>query len=416
MSSSWLRNAARTVLAATGTLNATRRVRAAINGQAAVADPEAAAVPAIGAHSPEPAKAVATLQDSPPPAAPASHPVTATAAVVESDTDAEYAARVAAEIATFENDAIVHNLPDIFHYWSNKYLLPTIQPFGFMHPDDFFIKQLAKVIDANPQHPAAFISIGAGNCDTEVRIAQGLVAMGYANFTIECLDLNPTMLARGRELALQQGVGEQVLPTEGDFNRWTPSKPYSAVMANQSLHHVMELEHLFDAIAGAIKARDGVLITSDMIGRNGHQRWPEALSIVEELWNELPQKYKYNHQLKRVEDSYVNWDCATDGFEGIRAQDIMPLLAERFHFDLFVPFANLISPFVDRSFGHNFDVNSESDRAFIDKVQARDAAEIQSGRIKPTQMFAVLSGDWNRPTACIDGLTPEYCTRAAEAL
>ena len=334
---------------------------------------------------------------------------------IELGSNAEYASRVAAEIATFENDSIVHNLPDIFHYWSNKYLLPTIQPFGFIHPDDFFIKQLAKVIDTNPKYSGTFISIGAGNCDTEVRIAQGLVALGYANFTIECLDLNPAMLARGRELARQEGVSQHVLPTEGDFNRWTPDKPYSAVMANQSLHHVLELEHLFDAIATAIRTRNGALITSDMIGRNGHQRWPEALSIVEEYWAELTLKYKYNHQLKRLEEAYVNWDCSADGFEGIRAQDIMPLLAERFHFDLFVPFANLISPFVDRSFGHNFDVSSEIDRALIDKVQARDEAEIQSGRIKPTQMFAVLSGDWNRSTACIDGLTPECCTRVVDA-
>ena len=412
MSSSWFRNAARSALAGTGTLSVARRIRGAISGQAHEAAPVTAAAPPIMAQRPESAGTVAAHEGLPTPATPAVLTIAPRAAAVAPEPDSEYAARVAAEIATFENDAIVHNLPDIFHYWSNKYLLPTIKPFGFIHPDDFFIKQLAKVIDANPQHPATFISIGAGNCDTEVRVAQGLVAMGYADFSIECLDLNPTMLARGRDLALQHGLSQQVLPTEGDFNRWTPSQPYSAVMANQSLHHVMELEHLFDAIASAIKTRNGVLITADMIGRNGHQRWPEALSIVEALWNELPQQYKYNHQLKRLEDTYVNWDCSTDGFEGIRAQDIMPLLAERFHFDLFVPFGNLITPFVDRSFGHNFDVNSAFDTAFIDKVQARDEAEIQSGRIKPTQMFAVLSGDWNRPRACIDGLTPEYCTRA----
>ena len=387
MSSSWFRNATRSVLADTGILSVARRIRSAVSGR------PSESVPVVAAMETQRRPDVD----------------------IELGSNAEYASRVAAEIATFENDSIVHNLPDIFHYWSNKYLLPTIQPFGFIHPDDFFIKQLAKVIDTNPKYSGTFISIGAGNCDTEVRIAQGLVALGYANFTIECLDLNPAMLARGRELARQEGVSQHVLPTEGDFNRWTPDKPYSAVMANQSLHHVLELEHLFDAIATAIRTRNGALITSDMIGRNGHQRWPEALSIVEEYWAELTLKYKYNHQLKRLEEAYVNWDCSADGFEGIRAQDIMPLLAERFHFDLFVPFANLISPFVDRSFGHNFDVSSEIDRALIDKVQARDEAEIQSGRIKPTQMFAVLSGDWNRSTACIDGLTPECCTRVVDA-
>lgn len=241
----------------------------------------------------------------------------------------EYLARVSAEIATFDNIDVVHDLPPIFHYWSNKYLLALIKPFG--------------------------------------------------------------------------------------FNQWRAAKPYHAVMANQSLHHVMQLEHLFDAILDAIKPLNGVLITSDMIGRNGHQRWPEALSLLEEFWDQLPPKYKYNRQLKRQDDQFVNWDCATDGFEGIRAQDIMRLLSERFHFDLFVPFANLITPFIDRGFGHNFDVDSEFDRSFIDRVHARDEVEIRAGRISPTQMFAVLSSDWSRPTQCIDGLTPGFCTRKVEA-
>jgi hypothetical protein len=326
--------------------------------------------------------------------------------------EADYKARVSAEIATFENDEMVHDLPAIFHYWSNKYLLPTITPFGFVHPDDFFVQKMARVIRQNASSPTRFISIGAGNCDTEVRVAQGLMGLGHTNFSIECLDLNAHMLARGVSLAAQQGLAQHVLPVEGDFNKWRPAKPYDAVMANQSLHHVLALEHLFDAILSAIRPTQGVLITSDMIGRNGHQRWPEALTIVEEFWGELAEKYKYNHQLRRQETSFVNWNCATDGFEGIRAQDIMPLLSERFHFDLFVPFANVINPFVDRSFGHNFDIQSEFDRSFIDRVHARDDQEIRSGRIKPTQMFAILSADGTAPVECIEGLTPQFCTRA----
>jgi len=326
--------------------------------------------------------------------------------------NADYQARISAEIATFENDKLVHDLPPIFHYWSNTYLLPLIKPFGFVHPDDFFVQQMAKVIRENhPKHTTTFISIGAGNCDTEVRVAQGLIKLGHDNFLIECLDLNSSMLQRGTALAREQGLASYVLPVEGDFNKWRPAKPYHAVIANQSLHHVLALEHLFDAIAFAIRPSGGVLITSDMIGRNGHQRWPEALLIVEEFWHQLADKYKYNDQLRRQENNFVNWDCACDGFEGIRAQDIMPLLSERFHFDMFVGFSNVISPFIDRSFGHNFDVNATSDRAFIDRVHARDAREIMAGKIKPTQMFAVLSLDKSRPGLYIDGLTPQFCTR-----
>jgi hypothetical protein len=53
-------------------------------------------------------------------------------------------------------------------------------------------------------------------------------------------------------------------------------------------------------------------------------RWPEALELVTELWKELPTKYKDNCLLKRVQLEYENWDCSTEGFEGVRSQDILP--------------------------------------------------------------------------------------------
>jgi 2-polyprenyl-3-methyl-5-hydroxy-6-metoxy-1,4-benzoquinol methylase len=325
--------------------------------------------------------------------------------------DPHYNARVANELATFEHNEIVHDLPQIFHYWSNKYLLPTVTAFGFVHPDDFFIKQFEKLLESNQDAQLAFVSIGAGNCDTEVRIAQSLISRGYVRFKIECIDINPAMLERGKQHAKEAGCSDHLSFSASDFNSWQPSKSYHAVMANQSLHHVVNLEGLFASVRKAIEPTNGTFITSDMIGRNGHQRWPEALAIVNEFWEKLPERYKYNHQLKRTDTEFVNWDCATEGFEGIRAQDVLPLLMKNFHFDLFIPFANVISPFIDRSYGYNFDADSPEDLALIDTIHMRDVSEMASGRIKPTQMFAVLSLDHKRPCACIPGLEPEHCVR-----
>ena len=102
---------------------------------------------------------------------------------------------------------------------------------------------------------------------------------------------------------------------------------------------------------------------------------------MEELWKDLPDKY--NHQLRRFEERFENWDCSADGFEGIRAQDILPLLKKHFHFELFIAFGNVIDIFIDRSFGHNFDPNRQWDRNFIDRVQAMDASCLEQGLINP---------------------------------
>ena len=183
------------------------------------------------------------------------------------------------------------------------------------------------------------------------------------------------------------------------------------MVANSSLHHVLNLEGLLENVRYSL-APTGFFVTSDTIGRNGHMRWPEALSIVHEYWRELPREYTYNHLLRRYEEVYDNWDCSNEGFEGIRAQDILPLLIDKFHFDFFVPFGNVIDPFIDRGFGHNFKVENPWDTAFIDRVHARNEAEMIRGAIKPTHIVAAMCVAQPAKASIRDGFAPAFCTLA----
>ena len=88
---------------------------------------------------------------------------------------ASYAERLQAEQQHFAIQTEVHDLPEIFHYWSNKYLRPKLEEFGFSNPDQFFVKHLEQAFAGDPATPRKFISIGAGNCDTEVRLAKALL-------------------------------------------------------------------------------------------------------------------------------------------------------------------------------------------------------------------------------------------------
>lgn len=319
-----------------------------------------------------------------------------------------YFLRKAIEQANYAAVEEVHDLPPIHGYWANRYLLPKVRAFGFEQAEEFFANHVRASLPAG--RAGRIFSIGSGNCDTEVRVAALLKGRGVGDFVIECLDLNPAMLARGRELAIKQGVAGQIAFTQGDFNRWEPVREYDAVIASQALHHVLELEQLYDSIHTAI-GTSGRLIVSDMIGRNGHRRWPEALAIVEEFWRELPPAYRYNRLLGRREERFDDWDHSVSGFEGIRAQDILPLMADRFRFEVFLPFACVIDPFIDRAYGPNFDPRKDWDRAFIDRVHSRDEAEILAGRIKPTHMFAVVSQRGAVAPQLWSGLRPEACVR-----
>jgi 2-polyprenyl-3-methyl-5-hydroxy-6-metoxy-1,4-benzoquinol methylase len=320
---------------------------------------------------------------------------------------------MAAEKRFFDACESVHELPEIYHYWSDKYVRPKLEQFGISHPDAFFAKGLETAYMASPRRHRAFLSIGAGNCDTEVRLAQELLRKGHSEFRIECLELNEQMLSRGRTHAEAAQVHEHLDMVGADFNTWRPTKRYDAVIANQSLHHVLNLEGLFRGIAQCLDST-GQFLTSDMIGRNGHMRWPEALTIVHEYWRELPAQYRYNNQLRRHEELYENWDCSKEGFEGIRAQDILPLLIKHFQFDTFVAFGNVIDPFVDRAFGHNFDPKRDWDREFIDRVHMRDETELASGSTKPTHMIAALCVGRAGQNRVINGMTPKSSVRVPD--
>lgn len=334
-------------------------------------------------------------------------------AAAPSDAPPTYEERIARETEIFADQVNVHALPEIFHYWSNRYLLPILQQFGCAHPEDFLALHLFESARRTGAARPRFVSLGCGNCDAEVRIAQDLVRRGLTDFSFECMDINPAMLERGAALAREAGLDGRVVPVRGDFNRWTAQGRYDGIMANQSLHHVLELEALFDATRAALAPQAGFVI-SDMIGRNGHQRWPEAAAIVREFWRELPPDYRYNLQLQREEQEFLDWDCAVEGFEGVRAQDILPLLLQRFHVDTFIGFGNIIDPFIDRGFGHHFDETHAFDRYFIDRVHARDEAEMLAGTITPTHMLAVMRNEAVDAPRQREGLAAAHCVRATD--
>ena len=115
--------------------------------------------------------------------------------------------------------------------------------------------------------------------------------------------------------------------------------------------------------------------------------------------------------MKRRERSYINHDCSTSGFEGIRAQDILSLLIQRFNFQLFIPFGNVTFVFIDRPFGHNFDGAGEWDKRFIDRVHETDERSMLDGTIKPTAMVAAMTMKSCDTQLRHERLTPNFCVR-----
>jgi SAM-dependent methyltransferase len=301
---------------------------------------------------------------------------------------ATYERKLAEEIEKFSAFEVVDDLPPIFHYYSRTHLRPELRALGYDDVRDFFATNIARLAPTRPC--VRVVSYGAGNAELEVPVAATLRERGVENFTIECVDIAREMLDRGRRAARERGVAGHLSFVQGDVaHRGAVRTVYDVHIAHQCLHHFVALEALFDAIAAQL-ADDGVFLVSDMIGRNGHLRWPETRQVIDRLWSRLPARYRRDPHQGRIDEMYQEVDWTYRGFEGIRAQDVLPLLAERFDFREMVGFGGIIDPFVERTYGFNFDPQSPEDRRFIDHVVAIERDLATRGIVKPTQLIALL--------------------------
>jgi len=298
----------------------------------------------------------------------------------------EYTARVQQELLNYNNVDNIHELPKCFHYITNKYLCPIIKEItGFSDFKEFFASEID--VYANQSEDIVRIaSIGSGNSEEEIDLYRRLKTNKKVVF--DCYELNPTLIAKGREKA--EFLGIEMRFFQQDFNEIEFQADYDIFFASHSLHHVVNLEGLFDAVHNAGKTGYFFLI-NDMIGRNGHMSWPKAQSFLESLWLTLPERLKWNAYFKRFDINIPNFDCSQEGFEGIRAQDILPLLIEKFEFEFFIPFFSYIGRIIDRAYGHNYivDLNKvDNDCLLLDHMWYMDELLLNKKYLAPTQMFA----------------------------
>ena len=323
-----------------------------------------------------------------------------------------YEKKISEQIKQYKNTEDMHSsLGDIFRFWQDTYFRPIfVSVTGCKNYIEFYAKNLLQSLEHCKSN--TIYSIGSGDANVEITIARYMKDMG-ANFKIIGLELSPYQIERAKRNVAEKGLGEQISFEECDINKWCPSDNFSGIIAHHALHHIVELEKLFDNIYQGLE-RNGVFVTFDVIGRNGHMRWPEALEVIERIWKFLPEEKKYHHILDIVDTEYVNRDCSTQGFEGIRSQDILRLLVDRFEFEYFLGFGNLIDIFTGRGFGPNWNPDEKLDRAFIEFVQYLNDLLIDLGYIKPTRMCAAMVKE-KTIMKTYKNWTPEFCLRKPES-
>jgi len=215
-----------------------------------------------------------------------------------------------------------------------------------------------------------------------------MLERGINRFRFVCYELSDVLLSRFRAAIPGELTGHFEL-RHGDLNaRETFGMRFDAIMANHSLHHMVDLEGIFRATYESL-ADGGIFVTADMIGRNGHMRWPEARLFVDFFWPFMSQRQRNNNLLGRSEPQFIDHDCSSEGFEGVRSQDVLPvILAQGFTAWKFLGFGGMIDVFVDRCFGPNFDIDNTDDAFLARRIAFLNEFLLDAGLVKPTMMFA----------------------------
>jgi SAM-dependent methyltransferase len=320
-----------------------------------------------------------------------------------------YTERLAREKEVFAGqDALHEDLPPSFHYWSNRHVLPKLAELGVSSLDEFVLTPLEKAARSR-NGELVVLSVGSGNGNLELGWLAQLRSRGVDNVRLRLLELNPGMQERAAALAAGLDLADRTELLIADFNTWRADAEHDVAIGWHALHHVVDLEHFYGQIVESLAA-DGVLLVNDIIGRNGHRRWPEALETIERIWSTLPPELRRNSVTGQVDDTYCDLDCATDGFEGIRAQDVLPRLLDVLEPGLFLTFSNVIDPFVDRVYGHNFDLGTTAHRMIIEDLGRLDDTLIDLGVVTPTHLLGSFHPH-SVPLRCYRDRTPRRAVR-----
>jgi SAM-dependent methyltransferase len=298
-----------------------------------------------------------------------------------------YDDRVKEQIEQYRETENIHDLPSVFHIWSNASIGPGLEElYGVKDVNSFYVEAFVTAARNNSGVPV-FLSLGCGDGAVEIGIARTLLERGISEFRFICCDLSEILLSRFRA-AIPSDLSRQIELRAGDLNDRAFDIRIDAAMANHSLHHMVDLEGIFKSVYDNL-ADHGIFVTSDMIGRNGHMRWPETRLFVDFFWPFLSSQQRNNVLLRRREIEFIDHDCSGESFEGIRSQDVLPLIIRQgFKAWKFLGCGGMIDVFVERCFGHNFDINNADDAFLIRRMVFLNDILLDAGLIKPTMMLA----------------------------
>jgi 2-polyprenyl-3-methyl-5-hydroxy-6-metoxy-1,4-benzoquinol methylase len=149
-----------------------------------------------------------------------------------------------------------------------------------------------------------------------------------------------------------------------------PKDTYDAVYVHAALHHVFQLEHLLDQIKQTLKP-GGLFVVYEYIGPSQMQFPRRDLELADIFLKAIPERYRKFQRRGGIKKEALRASLdsmnSSDPSEGIRASEIVPLIASRFEIRHFRYVGGTLLLLVFNEIAGNF---LESDLEIIPLVDA----------------------------------------------
>ncbi len=237
----------------------------------------------------------------------------------------------------------------------------------------------------NKNRQIKILSLGSGTADWEIE----LMSKEPTKISCDVVDINEELLEKAKEHAIKNNLHLNIIIK--DINKIIlQPQVYDFVVARSSLHHFVELEHIFFEINKALKSDGQLLVIGEVIGRNGLQLYKETEELAQKIFDVIPENLRYNNYTKVIDTKVPNINHAEGAFEAIRSEEIFPLLTKSFRPREFVTIDAFTSLLLDFRYGPNYDITNKLHRAIADFIVQLDLHYVQNKILKPTCLFGIF--------------------------
>lgn len=231
--------------------------------------------------------------------------------------------------------------------------------------------------------PLEILSLCCGAARIEASIAKS--AGVPAQWTL--MDLNENLLYAA---AANFPPGSDIRLVVGDLNDLRDyGHRYDVIACVSGLHHIVELERVIGFVRDALVDGGEFWSIGEAIGRNGNRLWPNDYAAANIIFRGLPERLRLNRATGQVDDDLPDIDCSSGTFEGIRSEDIEPLLS-RFLEPVELYRRNcFLWRIVNLAYADNYDLTDETDLQLMRGAVCAELEHFRSGG-RATELHGVF--------------------------